>query len=324
MGPFGARVPKWPPPAGGVAMLGAVVISALVPLAAALPAIFTGGERAQPGIVLLGAAGSAAAIVAVVFAIARLTRPVTADQLGLRAPEDLPRSLLLAAAAALVLTGAAAAWALLGDLQGTLVIPPEVDTRSAIARGYGLPVREPVGWGPGLLASALARCVLPVVAGEILLRGFVFPALSSWKGPAGGGPLELVSSQPPAEAQDEGARQGGTGPDAYEPLFELRPAEGDELSYEVTVRNTSSKTVTVTGVVHDEERDGSFVPETVDGAPVEIRDGASAPVTVTGHVESCRFGGQQVPLAGPELKFEDGGSQQFDLGKRIELVTAKC
>jgi len=172
-------------------MLGAVVISALVPLAAALPAIFTGGERAQPGIVLLGAAGSAAAIVAVVFAIARLTRPVTADQLGLRAPEDLPRSLLLAAAAALVLTGAAAAWALLGDLQGTLVIPPEVDTRSAIARGYGLPVREPVGWGPGLLASALARCVLPVVAGEILLRGFVFPALSSWKGPI---PAALIVS----------------------------------------------------------------------------------------------------------------------------------
>ena len=29
----------------------------------------------------------------------------------------------------------------------------------------------------------LARCVLPVVAGEILVRGFAFPALSEWRGP---------------------------------------------------------------------------------------------------------------------------------------------
>jgi predicted small lipoprotein YifL len=141
---------------------------------------------------------------------------------------------------------------------------------------------------------------------------------------SGGGPLELVSSTPPAAAQDQGATQGGTGPDAHEPLFELRPAEGDELSYEVTVRNTTSKTVTVTGVVHDEERDGPFVPENVDGAPVEIGGGATGRVTVSGHVEACRFGGQQVPLAGPELKLRGGGSQQLDLEQRIEVVTAKC
>jgi membrane protease YdiL (CAAX protease family) len=191
MDPFGDRVPKWPPLAGVAAMLSAIAIVSFVPLVAALPAILTGGLRAQPGIVLVGAAGSAVAIVATVFAIARLTRPVSADQLGLRAPDDVPRALALALAAALVLAGATAAWALLGDLRDQLVIPPELDTRGAIARAHDLPVRESVEWGPGLLVSALARCVLPVVAGEILLRGFVFPALSSWRGPV---PAALIVS----------------------------------------------------------------------------------------------------------------------------------
>ena len=43
-------------------------------------------------------------------------------------------------------------------------------------------MREPVPLGLGLLAGALAHCILPVVAGEILLRGFVLPALTGWKG----------------------------------------------------------------------------------------------------------------------------------------------
>ncbi len=191
MGPFGDRVPKWPPLAGVAAILAAIVLMAFVPLVAALPAILTGGTRAQPGIVLLGAAASSVAVIAVVFAIARLTRPVTADQLGLRAPNDVPRAVVLTAAAALVVAGLAAAWTLLGDLEGQLAIPPEIDTRTAIAKAYDLPLRDSVEWGPGLIASALARCVLPVVAGEILLRGFVFPALSSWKGPV---PAALIVS----------------------------------------------------------------------------------------------------------------------------------
>ena len=183
MGPFGTRVPKWPPAAAVAAILAAAVISSLVPLTAAAPAILTGDDRAQPGIVLLGAVPAAIAMVAVVCPLAHLPRPVTADQLGLRTPGDVPQAVLLAAAAALVLAGVAAAWALLGDLQNSLAIPPEIDNRSGVARAYELPVREAVDWGPGLIASALARCVFPVVAAEILLRGFVFPALSSWKGP---------------------------------------------------------------------------------------------------------------------------------------------
>ena len=191
MGPFGDRVPKWPVPAAVAAMLAAAVISSVVPLVAALPAILTEGDRALPGIVLLGAIPTAVAIVVAVVLLARLTRPVTTDQLGLRIPDDVPRAVLLTLGAAVVLAAVATAWALLGDLEGSLVIPPEIDTRTATARGFDLPVRESVEWGPGLLASALARCVLPVVAGEILLRGFVFPALSSWRGPI---PAALIVS----------------------------------------------------------------------------------------------------------------------------------
>jgi len=172
---------KWPPLAGVAALVAAGVAAGFAPLLAAVPAVATGGDRAQPGIVLLGAVLAAAAVVAVVVALARLTRPVTPEQLGLRAPDDVPHAVLLFAGAALALGAVATAWALLDGLQ--VVVPPEVDTRTLTAQAYDLPVREPVEWGPGLLASALARCVLPVVAGEILLRGFVLPALIGWRGP---------------------------------------------------------------------------------------------------------------------------------------------
>jgi hypothetical protein len=52
--------------------------------------------------------------------------------------------------------------------------------------------------------------------------------------------------------------------------------------------------------------------------------GGSAPVTVSGHVHGCRFGGQRVPLAGPELELGDGSSQQLKLGIRVELVVEGC
>jgi membrane protease YdiL (CAAX protease family) len=189
--PFGDRVPAWPPPAGAFALGGAMVVAVLAPLVAALPAAVAGLERTAPAIVLSAAVLSAAGVVAVVAAVARLTRPVSGEQLGLRAPDDLPGALVLGAGAALVLGALAALWSVLGDPRGVLEVPPELDTRSLTARIYDLPLREPVPFGPGLIASALAGCVLPVVAGEILLRGFAFPALSAWRGPV---PAALVVS----------------------------------------------------------------------------------------------------------------------------------
>lgn len=180
---FGDRVPDWPPLAGVFALGGALVVAAVAPLLAAVPAAVAGVERSSPAIVLLAAVLTAAGIVAVVCFIARLTRPVSGAQLGLRAPDDLPAALLPTAGAALALAVVAALWTVLGDLRASLAVPPELDTRSLTAQIYELPLRDPVPVGPGLVASALAGCVLPVVAGEILLRGFVFPSLSAWKGP---------------------------------------------------------------------------------------------------------------------------------------------
>ena len=92
------------------------------------------------------------------------------------------------------------------------------------------------------------------------------------------------------------------------------------------MRNTGDEPVSVTDVVADDERDGAFVPEAVEDAPVEVAPGATEAVVVTGHVSGCRFGGQRVPLAGPELKLRTGGdesTQSFDLGLQVELVTSR-
>ena len=147
---------------------------------------------------------------------------------------------------------------------------------------------------------------------------------------SGGGPLELVSADPPAGATAAGKRaerQGGNDPDAGERIYELSPPEGSALTYTVTVRNPTDEVVSVTGVAADEDRDGAFVPERVDGGPVQVPAGGRSAVTVEGTVKGCDYGTQQVPLAGPELVLEtDGGSstQEFDLGIQVLLKVKGC
>jgi predicted small lipoprotein YifL len=147
---------------------------------------------------------------------------------------------------------------------------------------------------------------------------------------SGGGPLELVSADPPAGATAAGERaerQGGNDPDAGEMIYELSPQEGSALSYTVTVRNPTEEVVSVTGVAADEDRDGAFVPEHVGGAPVQVPAGGRAAVEIEGTVAGCDYGAQQVPLAGPELELgSDGGSstQEFDLGLQVLLKVRGC
>ena len=146
-------------------------------------------------------------------------------------------------------------------------------------------------------------------------------------GCGGATPLQRISTEPPDGAQPAGKRaerQGANDPDAGEAIFSLRPREDERLRYTVNVRNTSSEAVTVNGVKADPDRDGAFVPESVAGAPERIDPGATAAVTVEGTVHGCRFGGQRVALAGPELRFADGKSQQLDLGIQVELVVEGC
>ena len=149
-----------------------------------MPAAVAGVERTSPAIVLLAAVLTAAGIVAVVGvdraahapADRRAARPARSRRPAGRAAADGRRG-------GPARRRGGRSGRVLGDLRGSLAVPPELDTRSLTAQIYDLPLRDPVPFGPGLLASALAGCVLPVVAGEILLRGFAFPALSAWKGP---------------------------------------------------------------------------------------------------------------------------------------------
>lgn len=156
------------------------------------------------------------------------------------------------------------------------------------------------------------------------------PALLLALGVAGcgaGAPwVESVDVQPPAGATSEGKRaerQGGPDPDAGEEIFRLRPREGERIRYTVSIRNVTDRPIEVTGVRADADRDGAFVPRAVSGAPVRIATGDEGDLQVEGVVRGCRFGGQTVPLAGPELELRSGGeqrTQQVDLGARIELV----
>lgn len=95
----------------------------------------------------------------------------------------------------------------------------------------------------------------------------------------------------------------------------------------MAVRNLTDREITVTGVVHDEDRDGAFLPD-AEQEPVTIPAHARASVAVRGTVHGCRFGGQAVRLAGPELKMRDiegdETTQQLPLDVVAELIVEGC
>ena len=139
------------------------------------------------------------------------------------------------------------------------------------------------------------------------------------------GSLELVRAEPPPGAEDRGTvGQSASGSDTQDtPLYQVRAEDGSELSYMVTVRNTGDEAVEVTGVEHDPDRDGAFVPERVAGAPVRIAAGDRAELTIEGRVDGCRYGGQTVPMAGPKLRVGDA-TQELGLPIEVKLVTEGC
>ena len=139
------------------------------------------------------------------------------------------------------------------------------------------------------------------------------------------------SISPPAgivPAGKEAERRGSNNPDAGEPIFELPPREGETIRYAVAVRNVTEREISVTDVVADEDRDGAFVPQEVVGAPVKIPPGARGQVTVEGTVHGCDYGGQTVPLAGPELAMRDAEgnetTQELPLDVKIRLIVEGC
>ena len=146
--------------------------------------------------------------------------------------------------------------------------------------------------------------------------------------PAGGcggspGPLEMVEAEPPSGARDlgvTGTKRSTSDPGSRIPRFRVEAGDGSALAYAVTVRNTGSEPVEVTGVAGDRDRDGAFLPERVADAPVRVAAGDEQEVTVEGRVDGCRFGGQIVSLAGPEMELRtDGDERTQELGMPIEV-----
>jgi hypothetical protein len=169
MKPF-EGVPGWPPLAGVVGLVAAYVASFLVVVVVAVVAEAVGYEPADrpPGAVLLVALLFAATSIAACLVVARQTAPLAPGQFGLRRVPP-GEAALLVAAAALVLAAVVAAWAWATVERLALPVPEEL--------GEG-----DVDPGAGVAASALARAVIAPVAAQVVLLGFVLPALSRWRG----------------------------------------------------------------------------------------------------------------------------------------------
>jgi hypothetical protein len=177
-------VPGWPPLAGVVGLAAAYVASlvVLVVVAATAEAVGYEPDNLPPGAVLLVAMLFAATSIGVCLVVARQTARPAPGQFGLcRVP--LREAALLAVAAAAVLAAVVAAWAWATVERPALPVPAELDDRAAFEQVTGTGGAGDVDFGAGLVASALARAVIAPVAGQIVLLGFVLPALSRWRGP---------------------------------------------------------------------------------------------------------------------------------------------
>jgi membrane protease YdiL (CAAX protease family) len=85
---------------------------------------------------------------------------------------------------ALVVGGGAvvvvAAWSLVVDL-GALEVPATLDPRSEAAREADLPVRQDIAVDAAFVVTA-ALVVLGALVSEVVVRGYMFPALAGWCG----------------------------------------------------------------------------------------------------------------------------------------------
>ena len=170
-----------PPPAGGwpwwgapLALIGGLLFAAVGALVVDIPAAILGVSISSshiPGGLEIAdtVVQDAGFVLAAVFVAQFGGRTVRAWQFGLRPPRDGWRR---AALAVVVLIVAfllfSAIWAALLNSSAKEKILEQLGTNEGAAL---------------LLASALLTCVIAPICEEFLFRGFIFTALSSWRGP---------------------------------------------------------------------------------------------------------------------------------------------
>jgi membrane protease YdiL (CAAX protease family) len=193
-------VPRWPARAGLLAVAGAIVVSVVAAIVAATALVIAGADEQTGFSRLLFWALAVPGFLWVVVRVAGRSHPPGAAELGLRplAPAVALRVLAAAVAGFAVFV---ALWSLVVDMGAALPVPAEL-TSDAILVARGADV-DAVGLSANALALALALGVLAPLGIEILLRGFVLPALSSWRGtlPA----VAIVSLLGMASGQSTGA-----------------------------------------------------------------------------------------------------------------------
>lgn len=178
-----ADVPAWPAGAGVVAVLGALLSGLLGAVIAAAVLSAAGSQRQTGAGTLIIWTVTAAGTLWVIHRVARRTQPITAARLGLRAVRVMPTLRPLAAGAAAV-AALVASWSLFVDLGSALPAPDQIAAARPgdrlLDRGQGAGA---VDADAGVIAGLVGLGVLAPWTSEILLRGFVLPALSTWRGP---------------------------------------------------------------------------------------------------------------------------------------------
>jgi len=186
-----ADLPAWPVGSAALAVLGALVAS-LVGAALSTVVLAAAGAEQQTGAgTLIIWAVTAAGTLWVIHRVAGRTAPPSPEQLGLRLiPATVAARVLVpgaVAVAALVALGS-----LLVDLASVLAVPDQITGARTVDRLLRPEERGAIEPDAGVLAGIVGLGVLAPWTVELLLRGFVLPALSAWRGPLVAGVLVSV------------------------------------------------------------------------------------------------------------------------------------
>lgn len=199
--------PDWSPGAVAAALALGWVVGGLAAILVALPvALLSGGSGdPSPATVLAASLGFALGALGTTVACAARAEPVRAAQLALRLPGAGPAMAWTVLAALLLGAGGLFVGEVL-DLTDAVAVPEELEDSVAIERALGsAPGDAPGAVDGGVVLSALGRVAVAALAAEVVLRGFVQPAIVHRAGDSAAvGITSLLTAVPVAYAGNGG------------------------------------------------------------------------------------------------------------------------